>query len=194
LCGILSTPLESSYLKIKIGAIASFNGLLSLLCFNSSIVLLTDRIYDMKNKIIALLGATLMTVACDTDSQDVTMHAAAGTAGDFKANIKDRVFFNFNQHDVDAKSKKVLEKQADWLKTYQATKAVVEGHADARGTREYNLALGNKRAESAKKELVKLGVTADRLKTISYGKERPQVPGETELAYAQNRTAITVVE
>jgi peptidoglycan-associated lipoprotein len=149
----------------------------------------------MKNKIIALLGATLLTVACgDTDSQDVTMHAAAGTAGDFKANIKDRVFFKFNQYDVDAGSKKVLEKQADWLKTYHATKATVEGHTDARGTREYNLALGNKRAESAKKELVKLGVTADRLKTVSYGKERPQVPGDTELAYAENRTAITVVE
>jgi peptidoglycan-associated lipoprotein len=194
LCGILSTPLESSYLKIKIEAFAFFNDLLSLLCFNSSIVLLTDRIYVMKNKIIALALTSVLAVSCADESQDVTMHAAAGTAGDFKANIKDRVFFKFNQSEVDANAKKALGKQADWLKTYQATKATVEGHCDARGTREYNIALGNKRAESAKKELVKLGVTADRLKTISYGKDRPQVPGDTEMAHAQNRVAVTVVE
>lgn len=150
----------------------------------------------MKNKIIALIGATLLTVACDTgsDSQDVTMHSAPGTAGDFKANIKDRVFFKFNQSDVSADSKKVLEKQADWLKSYAATKATVEGHCDQRGTREYNLALGNKRAEAAKSSLVKMGVSADRLKTISYGKDRLQVPGDTEMAHAQNRVAITSVE
>jgi len=151
----------------------------------------------MKNKIIALAIAGLATVACDnndTDGQDVTMHAAAGTAGDFKANIKDRVFFDFNHSGIDAGSKKTLEKQADWLKTYQATHATVEGHCDARGTREFNLALGNKRAEAAKKALVGLGVTADRLKTISYGKDRPQVPGDTDMAHAQNRVAVTVVE
>ena len=150
----------------------------------------------MKNKIIALALASVSMVACDngSDSQDVTMHAAAGTAGDFKANIRDRVFFKFNHSDIDAASKAVLGKQADWLKTYQSTHAAVEGHCDARGTREYNLALGNKRAEAAKKELVKLGVAADRLKTISYGKDRPQVPGDTEMAHAQNRVAVTVVE
>ncbi len=150
----------------------------------------------MKNKIIALAGAALLMTACDdaVENQDVTLHAVAGTASDFKANIKDRVFFAFNRSEVDADGKKVLEKQADWLKTYQATHATVEGHADARGTREYNLALGNKRAESSKKVLVKLGVTADRLKTVSFGKDRPQVPGDTELAHAQNRVAITVVD
>lgn len=148
----------------------------------------------MKNKIIALACASVFMVSCADESQDVTMHAAAGTAGDFKANIRDRVFFKFNHADVCANSKKVIAKQADWLKTYQATHATVEGHCDSRGTREFNIALGNKRAESVKKELVKLGVNVDRLKTISYGKDRPQVPGDTEMAHAQNRTAITVVE
>jgi peptidoglycan-associated lipoprotein len=150
----------------------------------------------MKNKIIALVGAALLTVACDngSDSQDVTLHAAPGTAGDFKANIRDRVFFKFNHSAVDGEAKKVLGKQADWLKSYASTHATVEGHCDQRGTREYNLALGNKRAEAAKNELVKLGVTADRLKTISYGKDRLQVPGDTEIAHAQNRVAVTVVE
>ncbi|MDP3372066.1 MAG: OmpA family protein [Candidatus Paracaedibacteraceae bacterium] len=150
----------------------------------------------MKNKIIALACASVFMVACDngSDSQDVTMHSAPGTAGDFKANIRDRVGFHFNQSNVSADAKKVLEKQADWLKSYSATKATVEGHCDARGTREYNLALGNKRAEAAKSELVKLGVAADRLKTISYGKDRLQVPGDTASAHAQNRVAVTVVE
>ena len=151
----------------------------------------------MKNKIIALLGAAIFVSACSdsgTENMDVTVHATPGTAADFKANRRDRVFFDFNQATLSADAKKISAEQATWLKTYPATKATIEGHCDIRGTAEFNRALGAKRAESAKKELVKNGVAVDRLKTISYGKDRPQVPGTTLAAHAQNRVAITVVE
>ena len=151
----------------------------------------------MKNKIIALLGAALLVSACSdsgSDNMDVTVHAAPGSAADFKANRRDRVFFDFNQATLSADAKKISAEQATWLKTYPATKATIEGHCDVRGTADFNRALGAKRAAAAKQQLVKDGVAADRLKTISYGKDRPLVPGTTDVAHAQNRVAVTVVE
>lgn len=148
-------------------------------------------------KLLALAGTALLLVACETsqDAQEVNVSKAPipGSSDDFKTNVKDRVFFALNKSKLNAADVAILKDQAAWFKMYPQTTAVVEGHCDPRGSREYNLALGNRRAESAKKELVKLGVQADRLKTISYGKDKPPVSGDGEATWAQQRTAITVV-
>lgn len=151
----------------------------------------------MKKVILPLLATTLLMAACETatDSQNVNvgMATAPGSAVDFKNNIKDRVFFGYDKSAVSADARKVLEAQAAWLKTYNTTTATVEGHTDVRGTDQYNMALGARRADATMKTLAGLGVDASRLKTISYGKTRPQAPGMTEADHAQNRTAITVI-
>lgn len=151
----------------------------------------------MKSKILALSALAVLMTACSDDNQDnanVNVHATPGTAADFKANHRDRVFFAYNEARLSADAKAVIADQAAWLKTYSSTKATIEGKCDIRGTAEYNRALGEKRANAAKKALVKHGVAEDRLKTVSYGKDRPEVPGDTPEAHAQNRVAITVVE
>lgn len=151
----------------------------------------------MKNKIIALSALAVMLTACsehDGGSAEVNVSAAPGTAADFKANHRDRVFFKYNESSLSKDAKKVLADQATWLKTYSGTKVTVEGKCDIRGTAEYNRALGEKRANAASHMLTKHGVAADRVKTVSYGKDRPEVPGDTAEAHAQNRVAITVVE
>jgi len=117
-----------------------------------------------------------------------------GTEQDLVVNVGDRVFFALNQHDLSAEARATVEKQAAWLKTYPHINVSIEGHCDERGTREYNLALGEKRANSVKTYLVSLGVDAGRLQTISYGKERPAVTGSDETAWAQNRRAVLVVQ
>ena len=150
----------------------------------------------MRNKILTIALSSLLLVACETtDSQNVNVGQAAapGTPEDFKQQIKDRVFFGYDKSAVSDDAKKTLETQAGWLKTYANTHATVEGKTDVRGTREYNLALGERRANSAKKALEGFGIDAARLKTISYGKDHLEVVGNTEEAHAQNRTAITVI-
>ena len=151
----------------------------------------------MKKILFPVLAATLLMAACETasDSQNVNVGTAAapGTAADFKNNIKDRVFFAYDKSTISADAKKVLEAQAAWLKTYGTTTATVEGKTDARGTSHYNMALGARRAEAAKKALVGAGVDTNRLKTMSLGKEKLEVMGDTEEAHAQNRAAITVI-
>jgi peptidoglycan-associated lipoprotein len=116
-----------------------------------------------------------------------------GSQQDLEVNVGDRVFFAFDSSVLDDAARQTLERQATWLKQFPAVSATIEGHADERGTREYNLALGDRRATAAKSYLVALGVTADRLRTISYGKERPADPGHDETAWALNRRAVTVV-
>lgn len=103
------------------------------------------------------------------------------------------MFFAFNESAISAESRATLEKQAEWLKRYQNVTVTVEGHCDDRGTREYNLALGNRRASAVKRVLVALGVAPNRVAVISYGKERPTVVGDDEQAWAQNRVGITVI-
>lgn len=119
---------------------------------------------------------------------------APGTQADLVVNVGDRVFFGYDRYDLTPEARDTLEQQAAWLKQYPRISVVIEGHADERGTREYNLALGERRANAAKNYLVALGVSPSRLTTISYGKERPAVPGSNEAAWAQNRRAVTVVE
>lgn len=119
--------------------------------------------------------------------------AAPGTQADLVANVGDRVFFGYDRYDLSPEARSVLEAQAQWLAQYPTLSVTVEGHADERGTREYNLALGERRANSAKNYLVALGVDPSRITTISYGKERPAVPGSNEQAWAQNRRSVTKV-
>ena len=105
----------------------------------------------------------------------------------------DRVFFAFDSSELNADSRVLLEALAAWMQTFPSAVMTVQGHADERGTREYNLALGERRANSAASYLVALGVDPNRLRTISYGKERPAVLGSNEAAWAQNRRAVFVV-
>ena len=116
-----------------------------------------------------------------------------GTAQDFIVNVGDRVFFAFNKSNLDAKAQETLNKQAAWLQKYPAVTILVAGHCDERGTREYNLALGERRANAAKDYLVSKGIAANRIKTISYGKERPAVLGSNEWAWAQNRRSVSSI-
>lgn len=117
-----------------------------------------------------------------------------GSQADFLAKVtSDRIFFDTDQSDVDAEDQSILRSQAQWLASYPAVRVTVEGHADERGTREYNLALGERRANAAKNYLVSLGVEATRISVISYGKERPDAVGSDEGSWSRNRRAVTVV-
>jgi peptidoglycan-associated lipoprotein len=125
------------------------------------------------------------------------MQAGAATPGseqDLVVNVGDRVFFDVDKYDLSAEARTTIEKQAQWLKTYPNVNIMVEGHADERGTREYNLALGEKRAMAERNYLIAMGVDAKRIQTISYGKERPAVLGSDESSWAQNRRAVVVVQ
>lgn len=116
-----------------------------------------------------------------------------GTQQDLVVNVGDRVFFGYDQSDISAEGKATLDRQATWLKQYPNVSVTIEGHADERGTREYNLALGERRANSTKSYLLSQGVEASRIQTISYGKERPAVTDASPSGWAQNRRTVTVV-
>ena len=117
-----------------------------------------------------------------------------GSQQDFVANVSsDRIFFGFDQYNVDAENMATLQSQAAWLARNPAVRVTLEGHADERGTRDYNIALGERRANAAKNYLATLGVDPGRITVISYGKERPAAVGSDEEAYARNRRAVTVV-
>jgi len=119
--------------------------------------------------------------------------AVPGSQQDLAQSAGDRVFFEFDRSDISPEAQQTLQRQAEWLQRYPNVTVTIEGHCDERGTREYNLALGERRANAAKQVLVAAGVPASRISTISYGKDRPIVPGSTEEAWAQNRVAITTV-
>ena len=119
---------------------------------------------------------------------------AEGSAEDFVVNVGDRVLFGFDRYDLSPEARTIIENQVIWLKRYSGVSITIEGHADERGTREYNLALGERRANSVRDYMIALGIDSSRLRTISYGKERPVDPASTEEAWARNRRAVTVVE
>lgn len=116
-----------------------------------------------------------------------------GSQEDLVVNVGDRVFFDFDKYSLKGDARKTLQRQASWLKKYPANTITVQGHCDERGTREYNLALGERRANSIKNYLIALGINPNRIKTLSYGKERPAVAGSNEAAWAQNRRGVTMV-
>lgn len=120
--------------------------------------------------------------------------AVPGSAEDFKRSVtSDTVNFATDMYDIDSDARAILDTQAEWLTRYPNVTITLEGHCDERGTREYNLALGDRRANAAKNYLAARGIAASRINTISYGKERPLALGSDEASYAQNRRAVTVV-
>ena len=116
-----------------------------------------------------------------------------GSVQEFTASVGDRVFFDTDVTDLNAAAQATLDKQAAWLNQYNRYTFTIEGHADERGTREYNFALGSRRAEAAKDYLIAKGVAASRIKTISYGKERPVAVCNDISCWSQNRRAVTVL-
>ena len=117
----------------------------------------------------------------------------SGSQEDLIVNVGDRVFFGYDSSDLDSDALELLQDQVAWLKQNSDVSVTIEGHCDERGTREYNLALGEKRAQAVKNYLIGLGVNPDRVSTISYGKERPAVVGSNDGAWAQNRRSVTIV-
>lgn len=116
-----------------------------------------------------------------------------GSLEDFKVNVGERVFFDLDQFSLDADDQSILQRQAAWMKSYPNVRVLIAGNADERGTREYNLALGEKRANAVKEYLVTQGVSASRIDTVSYGKERPIAAGSTEQSWALNRNGWTQI-
>jgi peptidoglycan-associated lipoprotein len=161
----------------------------------------------MRERVICLLGAVLMLAACSSTPTEPppgppappggagmgSRNIVPGSQQDLEASAGDRVFFAFDRADISPEARQILTRQADWLRRYPNVAVTIEGHCDERGTREYNLALGERRAQAAKNVLVASGIPASRISTISYGKERPAVVGSSEDSYAQNRRAVTVV-
>ncbi|HEY0526294.1 MAG TPA: peptidoglycan-associated lipoprotein Pal [Stellaceae bacterium] len=127
-----------------------------------------------------------LTTAADRDG-------AASAAAEL-ARAGDRVFFALDRSDLGGEAQATLRRQAEWLSRNPAVAVVIEGHADERGTREYNLALGERRATAVRNFLTAAGIPGNRIRTVSFGKEKPAIIGSTESAWAQNRRAVTTVE
>jgi len=132
----------------------------------------------------------------DTTGQDsgISGTAVPGSRADFIQSVPaDRILFDLDSYSIDDEDRRILDAQAQWLARYPNVRVTIEGHADERGTREYNLALGDRRANAARDYLQSRGVAPARMQVISWGKERPAVPESNEAAWSQNRRAVTVV-
>ena len=149
-------------------------------------------------RIAAILCTVLMIAACankptDQGQTGMTGSSAPGSQQDFVVNVGDRVFFDSDSTELTAQSRATLDKQAQWLQLYSRYSFTVEGHADERGTREYNIALGARRAQAVRDYLISRGVEGSRMRTISYGKERPVAVCNDISCWSQNRRAVTVL-
>ena len=158
-------------------------------------------------KIVGALAVTLLVAGCSSKSQtgaqtdtpgmtDQTQmggSAIPGSEQDLQQNVGDRVFFELDRSELSQEARQTLDRQAAWLKKFPAVRVTLEGHCDERGTREYNMALGARRANAARAYLVALGIQSGRIQTVSYGAERPAVLGTGESVWSQNRRAVTVV-
>jgi peptidoglycan-associated lipoprotein len=160
----------------------------------------------MRFKILCMVAATALVAACSHKPQEAAstatntdtapppaQPAAVSPADELKNQVGDRIFFSFDKSDISGEAKEILTRQSAFASKYPDLTFTVEGHCDERGTREYNLALGERRATAVKNVLVALGIPAARIQTISYGKERPIVVGSSEDSDAQNRVGITTV-
>jgi peptidoglycan-associated lipoprotein len=165
-----------------------------------------ESIMNSSFKILAALAAIAALAACETNpnaSGDTSGAGGVGgtgegaygssSVGEIAPGVSDRVFFDYDSSALDSQGQAVLGAQSAWLSQNANTNVTIEGHCDERGTREYNIALGERRAYAAKKFLVSQGVSPNRISTVSYGKERPAVVGSDEDSWAQNRRAVTVV-
>ena len=174
----------------------------------------------MPIKFLSIAAALLLVAACATESTDEGKTAGAGDSKTKAASsapsssgntgstvsapsagsaeefitIGDRVYFGFNKAEVRNSDAATLNDQAAWLKKYPSITIVVEGHCDERGTREFNLALGERRANAVKEYLMGRGISADRVQTVSYGKERPAVLGSNDSAWQQNRRGVSILK
>ena len=158
---------------------------------------------DMKKSLrvfrfAAVLAAALAISACAKNAEDAQANAAGqatpGSQQDFVVNVGDRVFFETDSSELTPQSRATLDKQAQWLTNYsQYSQFTIEGHADERGTREYNIALGARRAQAVRDYLISRGIQAQRMRTISYGKERPVAVCNDISCWSQNRRAVTVL-
>tara|TARA_B110000967_G_C18827039_1_gene531964 strand:+ start:623 stop:1099 length:477 start_codon:yes stop_codon:yes gene_type:complete len=150
---------------------------------------------QIKNLLIVLIS-TLALSACSTAKKTGSVGGDVYTGNDtvkfLASGVKDRVFFATNSSSLTTASRDTLRKQASYMRKNKKLNVVLEGHADERGTREYNLALGEKRANSAKDYLMTYGISGKRISVISYGKEKPVNPGSTPLAWSQNRRSVTI--
>lgn len=152
-------------------------------------------------RVVAALTAALSIAACAKNASEDENAALAGRGGyaapgspqDFVVNVGDRIYFETDSSELTSTAQTTLDKQVDWLQRYGRYSFTVEGHADERGTREYNFALGARRAEVAKNYLVSRGLSAARIRTISYGKERPVAVCDDISCWSQNRRAVTVL-
>ena len=146
-------------------------------------------------KFAAVIVAAFAIVGCAKhDEQNLAAVAAApGSAQDFVVNVGDRVFFDTDSSDLSDQARATLDKQAQWLTTYNRYAFTVEGHADERGTREYNIALGARRAQAMRDYLASRGIEPSRMHTISYGKERPVAVCDDISCWSQNRRSVTVL-
>ena len=146
--------------------------------------------------VIAALFAGLALSACANKANDSLASAGAATPGsqqDFVVNVGDRVFFESDSTELSSQAVATLEKQAQWLQAYGQYTFTIEGHADERGTREYNIALGARRSQTVREYLISRGIEANRMRTISYGKERPVAVCNDISCWSQNRRAVTVL-
>jgi peptidoglycan-associated lipoprotein len=145
----------------------------------------------------ALLGSVMMVAACASNPNDPNAAggsaATPGSAQDFVVNVGDRVFFETDSTELTPQARSTLDKQAQWLSQYNRYAFTIEGHADERGTREYNIALGARRAQVTRDYLIARGVDGARMRTISYGKERPVAVCNDISCWSQNRRAVTVL-
>jgi len=147
-------------------------------------------------KFAALVMGALAIAACAKQQPDQTAMAGAATPGsqqDFVVNVGDRVFFDTDSSELSPQARATLDKQAQWLNNYNRYAFTIEGHADERGTREYNIALGARRAQAVRDYLASRGIEPSRMRTISYGKERPVAICNDISCWSQNRRAVTVL-
>lgn len=151
-----------------------------------------------RRKFVAVIGLALLAAACSKNPNASLAGGAGGPATpgsqqDFVVNVGDRVFFETDSTSLTAQARATLDKQAQWLNQYGSYAITIEGHADERGTREYNLALGARRAQTVRDYLSARGVNPGRLRTISYGKERPVAVCDDISCWSQNRRAVTAL-
>ena len=146
-------------------------------------------------KFAAVILAGLLIAGCAKQQADQTSSSAAapGSQQDFVVNVGDRVFFETDSSELTEQARATLDKQAQWLNNYNRNAFTIEGHADERGTREYNIALGARRAQTVREYLTSRGIAAARMRTISYGKERPVAVCDDISCWSQNRRSVTVL-
>ena len=159
--------------------------------------MILDKI--LKNIFLVLMAGVILTACATTKKVSTTtgqmqgdVYTGTDTVEYLASGVPDRVFFATNESILTTRSRETLRKQATWLRENSGINVVLEGHADERGTREYNLALGERRANAAKDYLMTYGVSASRISVISYGKERPVDSGSNPLSWSKNRRSVTV--